>query len=165
MPDEKNDKVKPSHDLLGAALGLFALIMLISLPWQVDTSGPDPFYKGPMIFPLLVLTMMVAASLPFWKRLLRLPLSSVRPMDGGPFPWKTARVLGLLVLYLAALVLVGLEIATVGFLLAALWVVGERSWAEMIFVPAGTALVLYLLFKLMLDIWFPTPLLVEWVTG
>ena len=165
MTDEKKSPGNRFHDLFGAALGLFALVMLISLPWQVDTTGPDPFYKGPMIFPLMVLSMMVAASLPFWNRLLRSPLSVAWRQNGETFPLKTVKVLGLLVLYLAALVLVGLEIATVGFLLVALWVVGERTWPKMIGVPTGTALVLYLLFKLMLDVWFPTPLLIEWVTG
>jgi hypothetical protein len=161
MP-ESNAKHSTIHDLLGAALGLFALIMLVISPWQVDSKGPDPFYKGPLVFPILVLSMMVLASIPFWKRLLAPLRATDWHLDGYGIPWKTLRVLLLLVLYLAGLVLVGLEISTVAFLFVALWVVGERSAAKMVFIPLGVSAILYFFFKYLLDVWFPAPLLFEW---
>ncbi len=34
------------HDLAAVCLGGLAAVFLISAPWQVDTSGPDPFTRG-----------------------------------------------------------------------------------------------------------------------
>jgi hypothetical protein len=51
------------HDLVGTILGLFAALMLATIRWQVDTSGPDPFYKGSLIFPILV-SILDAACVP-----------------------------------------------------------------------------------------------------
>ena len=164
MPDIKRQRSR-THDLLGAALGLFALVMLISSPWQVDTTGPDPFYKGPLIFPLSVLSMMVLASLPFWRRLLMPPPSAGWHLDGQGVPWRTVKVLGLLTFFLAGLVGVGLEIATPGFLLAALWVVEERSKVRLVMIPVCVTLVLWIFFKWLLDVWFPMPLLFEPFSG
>jgi hypothetical protein len=162
MP-EANAKQSKTHDLLGAALGLFALLVLISSAWQVDTTGPDPFYKGPLIFPLIVLSMMVLASIPFWKRLLTPSPEAGWHLDGHGIPWKTLRVLLLLILYLAGLVLAGLEIATAAFLFAALWVVGERSAVRMIAIPLGVSAVLHFFFKFLLSVWFPEPWLFQWI--
>ena len=162
---EKEKDPSRTHDLLGASLGGFALVMLVSSPWQVDSSGPDPFYKGPLIFPLLVLSMMVLASLPFWKRLLTPPEKASWHLDGQGIPWKTIRVLGLLVGYLGGLLVVGLEAATALFLVAALWMVGERTWPKLAFVPLGVTAVLYLFFKYILDVWFPEPLLMQMLGG
>jgi hypothetical protein len=47
----------------GTFLGLLAMGLLLSSPWQVDTSGPDPFYKGPLLFPLMVLSLIAATVL------------------------------------------------------------------------------------------------------
>lgn len=162
---EKKRLASRTHDLLGAALGLFALTLLISSPWQVDTTGPDPFYKGPLIFPLAVLSMMVLASLPFWRRLLMAPAGAGWYLDGQGIPWRTIKVLGLLMAFLAGLMGVGLEIATSGFLLAALWVVGERSKARLVMIPLIITIVLWIFFKWLLDVWFPVPLLFEPFSG
>ena len=67
----QNSDHSRSHDLFGALLGLGALAMLLVSPWQVDTTGPDPFYKGPLLFPLMILGMTLAASLPSMWRLIK----------------------------------------------------------------------------------------------
>ena len=149
------------HDLVGAILGAFALVLLVTLRLQIDTSGPDPFYKGPMIFPLIVLSLILGASLPSMWRLVRPDESGSWRLDGRGFPARSLRVLGLLILYLAGLVYLGLEISTAAFLFVSLWIVEQRSRAKLIGIPIGVTAVLYLVFKYFLDVWFPTPVLWE----
>lgn len=149
------------HDLLGSILGLFALGMLITSPWQVDTSGPDPFYKGPLIFPLATFALMVCGSLPSLWRMLRPEKGTSWHLDGKGFQVRTLWIAVLLMGYMAGLVLFGLEISTWLFLVISLRIVGHGSPLKMLLIPLGTALVLHLLFKVLLDIWFPQPLFLE----
>ncbi len=160
MADDQKGAESRVHDLLGAMLGLFALGLMVTSPWHVDRSGPDPFYKGPLIFPLLVLVLMVGASLPSLWRVFRTRGGSWY-LDGQGLPLRGLRVLGLLVLFLAGLVYLGLEISTWAFLFAALWTVGQRSAWKLLGIPTLITLCLYLVFKMFLDVWFPDPVLWE----
>lgn len=160
MPDDAKGAESRVHDLLGSLLGLFALGLLVTAPWHVDTSGPDPFYKGPLIFPLMVLALIVGASLPSLWRLFRFRGGSWY-LDGEGLPFRSMRVLGLLVLFLAGLVWLGLEIASWVFLFTALWTVAQRSPWKLVGIPTLVTLCLYLVFKVFLDVWFPEPVLLE----
>ena len=60
----------------------------------MDTEGPDPFYKGPLIFPIMVPSIMIIASLPACKRLISPPEGNSWRLDGEGFPLKTLVVLG-----------------------------------------------------------------------
>ena len=160
MADERNNAESRVHDLLGTLLGLFALGLLVTSPWHVDRSGPDPFYKGPLIFPLMVLSLMTAASLPSMWRLLSSRGGSWH-LDGEGLPLRSLRVLALLILFLGGLVYLGREISTWGFLFAALWTVEQRSAWKLLGIPTLVTLCLYLVFKVFLDVWFPEPVLLE----
>lgn len=149
------------HDLFGSVLGVFALSMLISSPWQVDTSGPDPFYKGPLIFPIIVSCLILAGSLPSMWRLLRPSLHASWYLDGYGKPFKNMIILGLLILYLAGIVAIGLEISTWLFLVIALKFVKQDSMIKITLIPILVTLILFLIFKIFLDVWFPEPLIME----
>jgi hypothetical protein len=148
-----------SHDLLTAVLGAFAAGVLISSPWQVDTSGPYPFYKGALIFPLFALGLMVLASIPSALRMLKPPEGAVWRIDGEGAPAKTLLVFLLLVAFLAGIPLIGLEISSVLFLGITLFYLGHRSPKVFILIPLILTGVNYILFKYLLDVYFPTPLL------
>lgn len=150
------------HDLLGSVLGLFALVMLVTSPWQVDTSGPDPFYKGPLIFPLIVFNLILAGALPSMWRLVRPSMEASWYLDGHGKPFKILVILGLLICYLAGLLFVGLEISTWLFLLVALKLVHQDSPLKLTIIPILVTLILYVIFKYFLDVWFPQPLITEW---
>lgn len=152
-----------AHDLAGSVLGVFAIVMLLSSRWQVDTSGPDPFYKGPLIFPIIVFSLMLLGALPSMWRLVRPPKGASWSLDGYGHPVKNTVILGLLVIYLAGLITAGLEISTFLFLLAAMKLVKQDAPWKLLVFPAGVTLVLFLVFKVFLDIWFPYPLILEWV--
>jgi len=160
MPDDGKGAESRVHDLLGSVLGLFALGLLVTIRWHVDTSGPDPFYKGPLIFPMLVLALMVGASGPSIRRLFRRSGESWT-LDGEGLPLRSLRVLVLLVLFLGGLVYLGLEISSWAFLFAALRTVDQRSPWKLIGIPTLVTLCLYLVFKVFLDVWFPEPVLLE----
>ena len=147
------------HDLFGAVLGGFALIMLVVSPWQIDTSGPYPFYKGPLIFPLMVCCLMLAGSLPSLWRLFRPGLNTAWYLDGKGKPVKNILILGLLILYLAGIMTLGLEFSTWLFLMISLKLVKQDSVLKLTCIPLGVTLILYLVFKVFLDVWFPEPLI------
>ncbi len=159
---EKNSRV---HDLLAAVLGGVAALLLATSPWNVDTEGPDPFYKGPLIFPLIVLSMMTLAAIPAWGRLLRPPQDSTWRLDGRGLPVKTAVVLGLLIAALMGLVVIGLEASCAGFLVVALYYLGRRGWVQLVVMPVVVTLLIVVVFKYLLDIFFPTPLIIDWMGG
>lgn len=149
------------HDLFGALLGLFALVMLVTISWQIDTSGPDPFYKGPMIFPLIVLFIMVTGSLPSIWHMIKPTANTSWYLDGDGIPYKTMVVAGLLALYPLGLTYLGLEITTYLFLFTGLKIVKQDSLVKLVTIPVIITAAIYLVFKFFLDIWFQTPLLFE----
>lgn len=159
MPEKKELSSSRVHDLLGSMFGVFAVAMLVTSPWQVDTSGPDPFYKGPLIFPLIIFSIIIAGSIPSMWRLVRPSLNASWYLDGLGRPYKNIVILGLLVVYLAGLMVVGLEISTWAFLVIALKLVKQDSVLKITLVPILVTLILFLLFKVFLDVWFPEPLI------
>ena len=151
------------HDLFSALLGAFAALCLITSPWNVDTEGPDPFYKGPLIFPIMVLSMMVLAALPACKRLLAAGDESTWRLDGAGFPRKTLTILGLLIAMLAGLNLIGLEISALAFLSISIYLLGHRGFFKLMVLPLIMTGLMVLIFKYLLDVFFPTPLIAEWL--
>jgi len=151
------------HDLLSASLGAFAAFCLITSPWNVDTEGPDPFYKGPLIFPIMVLSMMVLAALPACRRLFSPADGSSWRLDGGGYPRKTLMVLGLLIAMLAGLNLIGLEVCALAFLSVSLYILGHRGPFKLIVLPLVMTGLIVLIFKHFLGVFFPTPLIAEWI--
>lgn len=153
------------HDLFSALLGAFAAICLITSPWNVDTEGPDPFYKGPLIFPIMVLSMMILASLPACKRLFSSADGSSWQLDGDGYPKKTLLVLGLLITMLVGLNLIGLEVSAFAFLGVSLYLLGHRGPLKLIVLPLVMTGLIALIFKHFLDVFFPTPLIAELLWG
>jgi hypothetical protein len=153
------------HDLFATFLGAFAAVVLLSSPWNVDTSGPDPFYKGPLIFPLLTLSLMLLASLPAVWRLMRPPEGASWQLDGSGPPIKTGVVLCFLVAFLFGLVFVGLEVSSWGFLFVSLYFLGHRTALKLTLIPLIVTGLVVLIFKHFLGVFFPTPHLVDLFTG
>lgn len=151
-----------THDLFGAGLGLLALIVLISIPWNVDASGPDPFYKGPLIFPIIVLTIMMAASVPAVIRLLRPVAGSVWTLDGQGWPIKTGIVLLMLIAALVGIIVIGMEVSSLLFLLIALRYLGQTGWLRGLVIPVLVAGTIVIVFKYFLGVFFPEPLIMQW---
>jgi hypothetical protein len=162
---QSNDNQSRVHDLFAAVLGAFAAVCLITSPWNVDTEGPDPFYKGPLIFPIMVLSMMILASLPACKRLFSPADGSSWQLDGDGYPIKTLIVLGLLIALLAGLSLIGLEICALAFLSGSLYLLGHRGPLKLIVLPLVMTGLIVLVFKYFLDVFFPTPFIAEWLWG
>lgn len=162
---QSTDNQSRVHDLFAAVLGAFAAFCLITSPWNVDTEGPDPFYKGPLIFPIIVLSMMILASLPACKRLFSPAAGSSWQLDGEGYPKKTLFVLGLLIAMLAGLNLIGLEVCAFAFLCASLYLLGHRGPMKLIVLPLVMTGLIVLVFKYFLGVFFPTPLIAEWLWG
>ncbi|NNG01517.1 MAG: hypothetical protein HKM93_19170 [Desulfobacteraceae bacterium] len=162
---EKMSQQSRTHDLLAAVIGGFALITLLTAGWNVDTSGPDPFYKGPLLFPVLVLSFMVISALPAIRRLIW-PATGVKwYLDGNGLPVKTMWILVFLIAALFGFSIIGLEASTALFLMGALHFMGVRGLFQGVGLPLLLTLVIVLVFKLFLDVWFPEPLFLNWMGG
>ena len=153
------------HDLFGAFLGAAAAGVLISAHWQVDMSGPDPFYKGPLIYPLLVLTLIVLASVPSAWRLLKPQKGFTWRLDGAGFPIKPLMIFLFLVAFLGGLVLIGLRVSCLLFVFSSLYYLGHRRPGVLVLIPMIMTGLIFILFKFFLDIYFPTPLILDWFEG
>jgi len=153
------------HDALSVFLGAFAAGVLITSPLNVDTSGPDPFYKGPLIFPIMALSLMVLAALPAAGRLLRPPAGAAWRLDGEGRPVKTFFILVFLVAHLFGLRLVGLEASSLLFLMGGFYSLNYRRPVHLLLIPILLTGIMTLVFKHFLQVWFPTPWLMEWFEG
>ena len=149
------------NDLLSALLGALGLGLLISTHWEIDTSVPYPFYKGPLIFPLIVLCLMVLASLPAAWRMIHPRQDASWIVDGRGAPVKPAVLLGMMLFFVLGLRAFGLEVSAFLFTAAALYYLDYRGPWRCIGIPLLCAVVLSLLFKHALDIYFPKPWLFE----
>lgn len=150
----------PGHDTLALVVGGTALVLLLLSPWLVDRSGPEPFYKGPLIFPVMVLATIVAGALPAMVRTARNPPRSPFHFDGAGFPARGAALFVLMCFYPVAISAAGLEIATFAAIFLGLLVTGRKPVHSAI-IAAGMTILTYLAFKQSLDIWFPQPWLFD----
>jgi len=84
-------------------------------------------------------------------------------LDGDGCPIKTLIVLGLLISMLVGLHLIGLEISAFAFLGLSLYLLGHRGPLKLIVMPLIMTGLIVLIFKHFLDVFFPTPLIAEWL--
>ena len=167
MTEEKNPHRHPVqnsayHDLFMAILGGFAIFLLISIPISIEEPAADyPFYKGPSIFPIIILSVMSLSALPSFYRLIRKIKSRERwYLDGRGFPALPVKIfLLLVVVFLLGFIWIGLELACFLFFLAAMIVVGYRSWWKLCLYSLIYTVFIIVLFKYLLDIYFPEPLI------
>lgn len=152
------------NDLLGVVLGGFCMLMLALAPWQIDLDVPYPFYKGPLLMPLIALSLGVLASIPSCVRLARRCRSDGRREHFLP-PLKTTLLFFCALLYPCAIFLAGLEAATLAILALLLFINGVRDWRLLLFVPAGVTLIFWLVFRCLLDVFFPEPFLFYLLLG
>jgi hypothetical protein len=151
------------HDLLSTLLGLFAGILLVTLKLHIEEPAADyPFYKGPKIFPILVLAVMVVSSLPSLVRLIRTYGRGSWWLDGFGWPTKPAVVtLMLVVFFLFGLNWIGVEASVFFFMLLSFLFLGYRRFGVNVLYPLLYTVIIVVVFKYVLKIWFPEPLLLE----
>jgi hypothetical protein len=107
--------------------------------------------------------MMILASLPACKRLLSPTEGSSWHLDGEGWPQKTLVVLVLLIAMITGFNWVGLEASALLFLSVSLFILGHRGPIKLIILPLVMTGLIVLIFKYFLDVFFPTPLLAEWL--
>lgn len=150
----------PGHDVLAAVIGCAALLLLVLSPWLVDRSGPEPFYKGPLVFPMLVLAMIIAGAMPSIWRMVLQPAARPLHVDGNGFPARGALLFAMMCFYPSAIAAVGLEAATFSAIFLGLLINRRRLLPSLAIAAIFTALA-WLAFKAFLDIWFPQPWLLS----
>jgi hypothetical protein len=105
---------------------------------------------------------MILASLPAVWRLIKTPEGASWRLDGEGLPQKSAIVLGGLIVFLFGLVFIGLECSSWGFLFTLLYYLGHRTPRTLILVPLIVTGLIVLIFKHVLGVFFPTPLLMNY---
>ncbi|WP_018699462.1 tripartite tricarboxylate transporter TctB family protein [Amorphus coralli] len=165
-PDATEGRSRPSRtsDLVAGVLGLAAAALLVAAPQLVDRSGPDPFYKGPLIFPLIALAITVAGALP---ALVRLATAAGRSwfIDGNGVPLRAIALFALACFYAPAIAWAGLDAATFVFMLGGLLITNPRRPLRALVTAGAATVVLHLAFISFLDIWFPEPTAWSWLSG
>jgi len=149
------------HDLFMAIIGIFALILLVTINYTIDTKGfPYPFYKGPKIFPIFVLLLMSIFSLPAIYRLLYPRPDSSWYLDGKGIPYKPMMIFPLLTaFFMIGIIFIGLELSVFLFLFLSLYLLKNRSLFGLVIIPFIYTIIIIYLFKYVLNIYFPSPLL------
>lgn len=147
------------HDLFTAILGGGAAFLMATFKLQIDTTAvPYPFYKGPTIFPFIVLSIMVLSSLPAFYRLLRSAARSSWYLDGKGWPRRPAITLILLILFfIFGIIAIGVESSVFLFLIISYYLLGFRSAKINLLVPLLYTAAVVVIFKYILHIWFPQP--------
>lgn len=149
------------HDLLMTIIGVFAAVLLFNLNSAIDTKGATyPFYKGPKIFPIFVLSIMFIFSLPAMRRLLLPPPDNSWYLDGKGIPYRPMMVFPLLAgFFLVGFIYIGLELSVFLFLFISLYMLKHCSLFKLLVIPAIYTIIIVYLFKYVLNIYFPTPLM------
>ncbi|MBW1691171.1 MAG: tripartite tricarboxylate transporter TctB family protein [Deltaproteobacteria bacterium] len=155
------------HDLFTAILGGSAAFLLVTLRIHIDTTAvPYPFYKGPVIFPLIVLSVMVLASLPSIFRLMKPEPNATWHLDSKGWPLRPAiTIIFLILFFIFGISTIGVEASVFLFLLISNYVLGFRGAKVNLLLPIVYTAIIVLIFKYILDIWFPKPLLMSLVGG
>ena len=157
-PMEESDSRRTS-DVFMVVLGALGAALIILTPWQVVPFGFHPFYKGPRIFPLLSLSLMVLASLPAAWRILRGRSGESWYVDGHGMPAKAVIMLLFSLAYLACIVVAGLEIASFLFISGCLYWLGHRTPLRFLAVSLIYTALVVIIFKYILDLYFPSPII------
>jgi hypothetical protein len=157
-PDPKSR----GSDILAALLGLLGAGLLLSTRWEVDVSGPYPFYKGPLIFPLIVLSLMVLAGLPALWRLIQAVAGASWSVAGLGMPSRPLVLLALMVLFTFGIGAVGLEVSSFLFMSIAFYYLGYRDVTRLILIPLIGTVALVVVFKYFLGVYFPSPFVFGW---
>lgn len=159
-PQAAADRDPPGHDALAAAIGCVALFLFAFSPWLVDRSGPEPFYKGPLIFPMMVLAMIVAGAIPsIWRIAATRPAGPLR-VDGKGFPLRGAFLFATMCLYPSTIAAIGLEAATFLALLLGM-LIGGRSLLQSLGIAVLLTALAWIAVRAFLDLWFPQPWLLS----
>lgn len=163
-PAEERFGPSRTSDMVASVLGVAAAGLLVAAPALVDSSGPDPFYKGPLIFPLIALAIVLASSLPAMIRIATVTGRSWF-IDGHGVPFPAIALFALACLYAPAIAWAGLDAATLVFMLAGLMITNPRRPLRAVVTAVATTIILHLAFVTLLDIWFPSPTLWSAIAG
>ena len=151
------------HDLFTMILGGGAAVLLATLRLHIDTTAvPYPFYKGPVLFPLIVLSTMVLACLPAFFRLIKRAPGGDLYLDGEGVPYRPAVILVFLIsFFIFGIAFIGVETSSFLFLLISSYCLGYRGIKSIILLPLFYTALIVIIFKYIFDIWFPQP----WLLG
>lgn len=155
------------HDIFTVFLGFLAALLLATIKLHISEPAVDyPFYKGPLMFPMIALGIMTISSVPALVRLIRpAPDASWRLDNMGP-PMKPAACLVLLILFfLLGPVTIGIEASVLFFLIISYYLQGYRQIKVLFLLPVLYTTMIVVLFKYILQIWFPEPAMMSILGG
>jgi hypothetical protein len=155
------DERSRTSDLFMVILGALGALLLILTPGQVVPRGLYPFYKGPRIFPILSLSLVVLASLPATFRLLKGQSGTNWRVDGHGMPKKAAIFLAISISFLFGIAWVGLELSCFLYLAICLYWLGHRTPARYLGISVIYTAVIVLIFKVALGLYLPSPLILR----
>lgn len=159
--DEFEEIVAPEAEGFALSLCLgFAALMMIIAPFATRDAPQDKgWFQEPIVWPLVVLFMALAAGVSPMRRFLAL-----REQDGFGLRLRTAFdgmqsalvQAALFCLYLAGIPLLGFSIASLVYLQVLFWLSGLRG-GKWPFIALAVGIAIIAAFRVGLGIWFPFP--------
>lgn len=149
---------------------VLASLMGIGLIFLAQTwlFPPAAIGVGPGAVPQLWVTVLALLVMIAWVRAAPIKSSdeASRALDSAPVASKrgiarVAALLALLVLYVLATIYLGYFVSSLAFLLATMWILGERRWQVLLPVSGAWLLFAYVTFERLLYVHLPTGRLFE----
>jgi hypothetical protein len=135
--------------LAAAAFAVYYLTTVWTLPWEAKASG---IFLGSALLGLVGLFVALTA-VAVWRG--RASLAMWRLIEPQRFQGQRFGLVALMVAFILAIPYLGFTLAVFVFLIAAMLLLGVKSWARLLAVGGGAALAGYLLFIALLDTPFP----------
>jgi hypothetical protein len=135
--------------LAAAAFAVYYLTTVWALPWEAKASG---IFLGSALLALVALFLVLTA-VSIWRG--RASLAMWRLVEPRRFQGQRLGLVALMIAFIAAIPYLGFTLAVFAFLIAAMLLLGVKSWPRLLAVSAGTSLAGYLLFIALLDTPFP----------
>lgn len=141
----------------GGLLALAALGLLIAAPALVGSARQQtPFYQSPLTFPLIALAVIVGGALVHVTQLLRGAALAGDDIDEPAANWRLVLLaMAAYAVYLVLVPLAGYVPSTAAFIVG-IGLLARMGWKLPCVAAVGVTAVLYVVFVVMLQVWFPS---------
>lgn len=153
--DQQQTQLK-SYDQSVAYLGILCALLIVFTPYVIEVKRATSFFTGPLFFPILCLACICLASIPSLLRVIK-----YRAFDFIGFlklfllQKNSLFLFVMLVLFIPAIFIVGVELTTFILLFISLIFFGHKKYA--LIISLITVAIIWFVFVYLLDIYFPDP--------
>lgn len=150
-------ELKP-HDRAAFCFGMISAAVMLLTPWLIQVKGSAPWWRGPLLFPLSCLFIIILVSLPSVVRLIRARAFSARAIASAlSFRRKSFFLLVMFLLFLPGMYLVGIELSVFLLLFVSLLGLDQKKYA--LPVSIAVTFLTWFVFVYLPEVYFPEPII------